>query len=250
MRRIIRSLNELRYLFLVQILEERGWIAGAFTITTLFPLLVVFGLGRVGGRQTPESLAYIITRSTVVSLTTVGVTTLAQMLGEAKDRGVFLFYASLPIAKANLLVAMLGTKLLLQVPGILAALVGGSLIYGFPLSPNPLLLVIIPLSALSLSGIGAAFGLLSPSYQMTNALSQLVLFIVMFAAPVLIPPEALPIPLQWLGWLLPPSYAADAIRRAVAGINDARLGLDLAVLSVCALASFVGMSRGLRWRLG
>src|SRR4029077_11677497 len=48
-RRIVRSFNELRYLFLVQILEERGWIVGSFTITTLFPLLVVFGLGRGGG---------------------------------------------------------------------------------------------------------------------------------------------------------------------------------------------------------
>jgi ABC-2 type transport system permease protein len=175
---------------------------------------------------------------------------LAQTLGEAKDRGVFLYYASLPISKANLLVAMMASKLLLQIPGILAALVGGSLIYGFPLNPNPVLLLIIPLSALSLSGIGAAFGLLSPSYQLTNGLSQLVLFIVMFAAPVLIPPDALPAPLQWFGWLLPPTYAADAIRRAVAGINDSRLALDLIVLGGCAVASLFGMSRGLRWRLG
>lgn len=148
-----------------------------------------------------------------------------------------------------MLLAMLVTKLLLQIPGILVALVGGSLMYGFAMKPNPLLLLIIPLAALSLSGIGAALGLLSPNFQATNAFSQLILFVVMFAAPVLIPSEALPLPLQWFGLLLPPTYAADAIRRAVAGINDVRLAIDLAVLAGCAILSLVAVTRGLKWRL-
>src|ERR671922_1201232 len=101
---------EFRYLLLVQVLEERGWWFGTLTITTFFPLLLVFGLGRVGGEQTPERLAYVITGSTVISLTTIGVTMLAQTLGSAKERGDFLYYASLPISKASLLLALMASK--------------------------------------------------------------------------------------------------------------------------------------------
>jgi ABC-2 type transport system permease protein len=236
-------------LFWAQILQERAFFVGTQIITTLFPLLLVFGLGLVGAGQTPEGIAYVITGTTVVSLTTVGVAIVAGNLAWSKENGVYLYYASLPIAKGNLLMALIGAKLLLQVPGVLVALVGGSLIHGFPLQPNPLLLVILPLTALSLSGIGAALGLLAPNPEVANTISNAALFIVMFAAPVLIPIEALPPPLQWFGLLLPPTYAADALRRAVAGVVDARLMLDIAVLLGWTVASLIAVSRGLRWRL-
>lgn len=240
---------EFRLLFLAQVLQERQFLAGTLTITTLFPLLLVFGLGLVGSGQTREGVTYIITGSTVVSLTTVGVVIVASTLAWSKENGVYLYYASLPIAKSSLLLAIIASKLLLQLPGVLVALVGGSLIYDFPLRPHPLLLLILPLTALSLSGIGAALGILAPNPEVTNTISNAALFIIMFAAPVLIPLEALPLPLQWFGLLLPPTYAADALRRAINGVTDARLLLDIVVLLAWTVASLAGVTRGLRWRL-
>lgn len=244
-----RYWTQLRFLFVAHLLEERGWWFGTLVVSTLFPVLLVFGLGYVGGERTREGLGYVVTGSVVVSLTTMGVTMLAQMLGQAKERGDFLYYASLPISKGAFVAALLAAKLTIQLPGVLAALVAGSLIHGFPLVPSPVTLLVIPLTALSLSGLGAAFGLLSRNYQATNALSQLVLFVVMFASPVMIPAELLPAPLLWLGHALPPTYAADALRRSTAGVHDARLALDLGVLAAFALVSLVGVARGLRWRL-
>ncbi len=240
---------EVRYLFTIQILEERGWLAGTIFFTTIFPLLLVFGLGIIGSGQTKEGLTYIITGSTISSLTFVGITMVGQSLGWMKDRGDFLYYASLPISKSSLIVAVMTSKLVLQLPGIIAAMVGGTLMYDLNFKPNPLVLVILPLTALALSGLGAAIGLLSPSYQLVNIFSQVAGITVMFAAPVMIPWESLPKVLQWFGWLLPPSYAADALRRAVLGINDSRLMLDLAVLAACAIFSIIGVTKGLRWRL-
>ncbi len=240
---------EFRYLFLVQILEQRGWLVGTILFTSIFPLMLVFGLGRIGIGQTAETLAYVITGSTVVSLTTVGITMLAQDLGNAKERGDFLYYASLPISKAVFLLALIASKLLIQLPGIAVSLIGGSLLYRFHLAPNPLLFLIIPLAAVSISGIGAALGMLSPNFQATNVLSQLILFIVMFASPVYIAASALPLPVQVFGLLLPPTYAADALRRAIAGVTDGRLALDLLVLFAWAVASLGGVTRGLKWRL-
>jgi ABC-2 type transport system permease protein len=71
----------------------------------------------------------------------------------------------------------------------------------------------------------------------------------MFASPVLIPAEKLPMPLQWLAYLLPSTYAADGFRRALFGTPDMQLLIDVAVLTACALVSLVGVARGLPWRL-
>jgi ABC-2 type transport system permease protein len=244
-----RAWTELRFLFVALLLEERSWWFGTLTISALFPLLLVFGMGYVGGARSPEELAYVVSGSVVVSLTTMGVTVLAQGLASARERGELLYYASLPISKASFIGAFVAAKLLMQLPGVLVALVGGSLIHGTPLAPSPAALLVIPLAALSLSGAGAALGLLSPSYQATNALSQLLLFVVLFASPVMIPADLLPTPLQWLGYLLPPTYAADALRRGLSNTLDARLLLDLAVLAAFAAASLVGIARGLPWRV-
>src|SRR5262249_46284122 len=160
---------------------ERGWWLGTLTISTLFPLALVFGMGRVGGARSPDELTYVVSGSVVVALTTMGVTALAQGLAGAKERGELLYYASLPISKASFVAAMVGAKLVMQAPGVVVALVGGSLLHGLPLRPSPAALLVIPLAALSLCGVGAALGLLSPSNQAANALSQLVLFVVLFA---------------------------------------------------------------------
>ena len=72
---------------------------------------------------------------------------------------------------------------------------------------------------------------------------------VLFASPVMIPAKLLPLPLQWLEYLLPPTYAADALHRVLANTLDARLLLDLAVLAAFAAASLVGVAKGLPWRV-
>lgn len=249
MARLARFWLEFRSLFLLQLLEQRGWLLFTVITSTLWPFLLVFGLGRMGAGQTAEGMAYVITGSAVVTLTTTGINVVAQNLGAAKDRGDFLFLAALPVSKVSYLLALLISKLLLQLPGILVALVAGSWLYHFPLAPNPLLLAIIVLAALSLSGVGAALGLLSPDFQLTQVVGNLVMFLVMFASPVFITPEQLPPPLRLVGLLLPPTYAADALRRVATGVTDLQLGLDVAVLLLWAVASLGLVARGLRWRL-
>ena len=244
-----RRWTEFRYLFVVQLLEQRDFLAGTIFFTTFFPLILVFGLGVIGSGQTADGLAYVITGSTVSSLALVGVTMVAQDLAWMKDRGEFLYYASLPISKGSLLLAVIASKLLLQLPGVIVGLIGGSLLYGLELQPNPMLLVILPLTTLALAGLGAALGILAPSPQFVSLVSQIAVFVVLFAAPVMIPLESLPLPLQWFGLLLPPTYAADALRRAVTGVNDARLLLDIGVLALSAAISLGAVTRGLRWRL-
>lgn len=94
-----------------------------------------------------------------------------------------------------------------------------------------------------------ALGSIVENTEMLNVLTNLLLFVLITAAPVFIPWEALPLPLRLLGYLLPPSYAADALRRARAGAIGPAFYFDLAMLLALTVASLYALSRWLRWRL-
>jgi ABC-2 type transport system permease protein len=233
----------------VQLLELRTWGPITAFATTLFPLMMIFGFGVIGGGVSPEGLIYVVTGSAVVSLVTIAITAASQDLGQMRQTGVFQYYASLPISKVALLAAILTVRVLTALPGLALTLTVGSQMYDLPLRVSPAALLLLPLTVLALSGVGAAIGILIADFRVVALLSQVAFVVVMFASPVLIPADRLPLPLQWLAYLLPPTYAADGFRRALTGVNDERLLLDIVVLALCALASLVGIARGLRWRL-
>ena len=68
-------------------------------------------------------------------------------------------------------------------------------------------------------------------------------------APVFIPPEALPVPLRILGYFLPPTYAAAALRAALTGTIDSTFYLNTAILFLMMIASFGVLNRWLAWQI-
>ena len=129
----------------------------------------------------------------------MGISVLAADLFLEKRQGAFIYYASLPIAKSAFLLAVLAIRLGTTIPGIVVALVAGSLMYDIDLVISPWLLVIVPLSIVSVAGIGAVVGLTFKSPQLVTMVANMSLFVVMFAAPVMIPAEMLPGPLRAVG---------------------------------------------------
>jgi ABC-2 type transport system permease protein len=73
--------------------------------------------------------------------------------------------------------------------------------------------------------------------------------VLLMAAPVFIPIEALPWPLQLLGYALPPTYAADALRLVLVGTISTRFYLDIAMLLAMTVGGLAVLSRWLRWRI-
>jgi hypothetical protein len=71
----------------------------------------------------------------------------------------------------------------------------------------------------------------------------------LLAAPIFIPAEALPLPLRILAYLLPPTYAADALRQALSGTISMSFFVDLAVLLVLTFTGVGVVGRRLRWRV-
>jgi len=227
---------------------RKTWIWSS-CFSFLMPLAMVFGLARIGrGLTDAESLVYIVSGSAVFAVTTEGLLMIAQRIGLMRDNGSLIYYASLPISKIAFIVSIMSARLGLILPGLVTPIVAGRLLYDAPLALSPWVLLLLPLTSASLSGVGLAVGLSIRSLDMIILVSNLVLFVVLLAAPVMIPASSLPLPLQALGYLMPPTYAADALRRALTGQIDARFYLDIGVLVAVTACSLQWISSRLSWR--
>ncbi len=245
---LVRSWKEFQLLFLIQILEMRVFWIVTVLFSLIVPIVMVLGLGSMGNGQNHSGLLYIVTGSTVVSLVTLGIVSLSQEMAQMKIQGQFLYYASLPISKISLLIAVLISRLLIQLPGILVILFGGSFLYHLDFNITIWTFIIILLALFSLSGVGGVIGLaLDP--QIVPTLASIALFGVLFGSPVLIPLHSFPLALRWIGFLLPPTYVADALRGSLSGTNEIPMPLDIGILLLCTIISFVVIVRGVRWQL-
>ena len=152
-------------------------------------------------------------------------------------------------SKAAFLIALVLSRLMVVIPAMLLPMLFGAWFYNVTLHFNLWVLVVMPLTALSLSIIGMAVGAFIDNIEVTQILVNVLLLVMVMAAPVFTPMQALPLPLQILGYFLPPTYAAAALRAALSGTFDLSLYGNLAMLVFMTLVSFVIANRYLRWQL-
>lgn len=241
---------DLKYLWLEQMLEIRTIWYWYFIFSLVLPLSMVFGFARMGsGLTDTASLIYIISGSAIFSVANDGLYTMAVRIGSMKKEGMLLYYASLPISKVAFVAAIMLSRLTVTLPGMLAPMLFGSLLYKVDLHFSLWIILLLPLTALALSAIGMALGSLIHSLEMVQIIVNLLLFVLIMAAPVFIPWQSLPLPLQLFAYILPPSYAADALRHVLSGAIDTAFYIDVLVLSGLTLISFVILNRWLNWRI-
>ncbi|GAB4568000.1 MAG: hypothetical protein Tsb0020_20990 [Haliangiales bacterium] len=239
----------LKFLWLEQMFEVRTTWAWSLLFSVLMPIAMVFGLTRIGNGLTDrDSLLFIISGAAVFSIATEGILTLAQRIGVIRRDGMLLYYASLPITMASLIGAIVMARLLIIAPGLITPIIAGTLMYDLELEISPLIILIIPLTCLSLAAIGIAIGSFIRDLDLIIVVTNLMIFVLLLAAPVMIPAESLPPALRVLGYLLPPTYAADALRRTLDGQLGTMVAIDLAVLALMACVSLFAASRWIRWR--
>jgi len=241
---------DLKYLWLEQMLEIRTIWYWYLIFSLFLPLSMVFGFARIGAGLTDQSsLIYIISGAAVFSVANDGLYTMAVRIGSMKKEGMLLYYASLPISKVAFVTAILLSRLVITLPGMIAPMLFGSLVYKVDVNFNLWIVILLPLTALALSSIGMALGSFIHSLEMIQIIVNMLLFVLVMAAPVFIPMQALPLPLQILGYLLPPTYAADALRHAMSGTINAAFFLDCGVLIVMTAIGFYILNRWLSWRI-
>jgi ABC-2 type transport system permease protein len=235
-------------LFFIQFASVRTSWQWFFLVSSVIPLGLLFFLRSVAMTSNPTIILYYITGNVIIALMLNSMAMLAGQLSWAKQTNTFDFYAGLPVSRAALILAIVAIALLFAIPGMILLLILGGILFTMPLSPNPLVVVVLLLTPLALSGLGALIGVLAPNQQVANVVTNLSLVVVMFLSPVLAPASALPGVLQVTSWFLPPTYAAQALRVTLAGSVTGVVWRDIAVLVLFTVASLYLVTQRLDWR--
>ena len=226
------------------------WSWRSMVITgTLAPLFSMLALSVFARDSGPSTLAYIMTGNLVLGLMFGNLDNVASRFSFMRFMGNLDYYATLPIHKYMLILATFLAFLLLSLPSLVVTTVCGWLVLHIALAPSPLLILIVPLCAISLSGIGALIGCVSRTPQEAGSLSLLFTLFLVAAGPVIIPPDRLPGVALALGRLSPATYAASALRQALLGPVTGQIVVDIAVLLAVTAIVFALVVRVLDWRV-
>lgn len=241
-------LAQLFDLWLIQLSNWRWSWRGMIVVDTAAPLVSLIALGVFAREAGPEALAYVLTGNVVLSLMFGNLDKVSSNLSYLRAVGGLSYFATLPIQRSVFVLATVSAFMVLSLPSLLTTILVGSLILHVTLAPSPLILIVIPLSAVPLAGIGALIGSSARTPQEASSLTLLTTLLLAGSGAIIVPPDRLP------GWMLivrqlsPATYAASAFRQTLLGPLTARLGIDLAVLAGLALVTFWLVSRKMTWR--
>ncbi len=198
----------------------------------------VIGLGYLMPNIDPASAMFLVTGAPTLTLITLGLVLVPQMVSQAKAAGMFDYLWSLPIPRLAFLAADLTIWLIATLPGVILSLIVGSARYHFELEVDPLAVPAFVLVVLTATTVGYAIAHLSPKPELVGVLTNLIIFCLFLFSPINFPVERLP------GWLaaahrvLPVKYAADVVRGTLTGTYMDGPGLGFAVLGIWCLIGF------------
>lgn len=242
------ALRQYRTVLRILLAEYRSsWFFHMF-FGLLLPISFVFFLKTAGGDLSQDRAIFLLGGNMAVSIAFGPTSLLLIKMGWWQQTREFHFWAGLPLAKLTLVLGLVTVALLLALPGLLGVYVLGSLLLGLRLTATPLLLPLVLLSSLSLVGFGALIGSYVRNGQTANIVANMLIMLIGFLSPTMIPLEALPWLLRLTALLIPTTYAADAFRAVLSGRLDAGLALDVLVLSVIAVVFLTLVHRKVDWR--
>ena len=229
--------------------------AGPFLLAALgFPAVMYMFASAVGdqagqGTSDQHRLRFLA-GSIVFSVSMTAVSWLGYLLLENRFTGRLRLFATLPLAPSSYVLGILVFALVQSAVGTIT-LLGAARLYGvrtaiaLPLGAVQLAAVII-LTVLCVSGIAVIIAARATSFSEGALLTDALGAGLVFLAPIYFPPDALPRALQLASTLLPTTYAARAVRTALAG--SSQIGVDVLVLSGMALVALGVGFRVMRWR--
>lgn len=214
----------------------------------LMPLGLIFLFTMLDSDLNRERAIFLIGGNLTMSIAYGPTVMLINKIGWGQTMHEFDYWSALPMPKLVLVLALVSVALIFALPGIIGVYLFGSLLLHLPLSAGLAVFALVPLVALCLTGCGAFIGTYARDGQTANTLGSVLIAFVTFLSPTLIPPEAMPAPLRIIATFIPVTYAADALRAALAGRFDRDLAVDMGVLTLFSVAFLLLVHWKLDWR--
>ncbi|MGA3029736.1 MAG: ABC transporter permease [Candidatus Limnocylindrales bacterium] len=188
------ALRSYRLLVIWQFRRMKMFLPLGIVVQALFALGIVAGYPLLFPSIDHQTVLYLATGGPAVSLITMGLVVVPQVVTQAKTEGTLGYMRSLPVPRVVYLLADMTVWLAVVVPGVAFSVVVAAFRFGLDLQVSPLVVPAVLLVVLTATSVGYAMASLLPS-MVAQMLSQiLVVFILMFS-PLNFPADRLP------GWL-------------------------------------------------
>jgi ABC-2 type transport system permease protein len=198
----------------------------------------VIGLGFLYPAITPNIAKFLTTGAPTISLLMVGMVVVPQLVSISKTEGTFDYIWSLPVSRMVYVAADATIYILLSLPGVILSLILGATYYHFGLHIS--LLVVPAMLLISMTGIFLGYSLAHSiaKAQITQLITQVLVFFIMLFSPVMFPASQLPHWLNDVHKYLPIVYMANLSRGTLTDLN-VNLGQAFAVVGAWCLAGLV-----------
>jgi ABC-2 type transport system permease protein len=228
------------YLLLVkwQGLRSKSFLPFAIVIQAFFSFGIVVGYPLLFPQLDPLTVLYLATGAPSITLITMGLVAVPQMVAGAKTEGTIDYMRSLPIPRVVYLLADLTVQLAIVLPGVAFGVAVAALRFDLPVRPSPLVLPAVVLVVLTAASVGYALACVLPP-MVANLLTQVLVVLVFMFSPLNFPAERLP---EWLAAIhavLPIRAMGEVMRGALAPQAFPLTSGAFAMLAVWAVASFL-----------
>ena len=242
----MRTLRSYTLLIQWQTLRLKGFLPLAVVVQVLFAFGIVVGYPLLFPEIDELTVLFLATGAPAITIITMGLVALPQVVAQAKLEGTLEYMRSLPVPRLVYLLADLTVWLAIVLPGVIFAVLVGA--WAFDLSLQ-ISLAIIPatlLVATTAAAVGYAMATLLPP-MVAMLLTQVLVIGVLVFSPINYPAERLPEWLQSVHAVLPVQAMGEVIRGSLAADTFPLTMAPFAVLGawcVAALAlSYVTLRR-------
>ncbi len=236
-----------RLLITWQARRLKGFLPFAAVVQGILSFGIVAGYPLLFPQLDRQTILFIATGAPAISLITMGLVAVPQLVSQARTEGTLDYMRSLPIPRLVYLLADLTVWLAVVLPGVVFAVIVAALRFGLDLQVSPLAVPAILLVVLTAASTGYAMASLLPPMISNLATQVLVVFVLMFS-PLNFPADRLPDWLAAIHRVLPVQAMGEVIRGTIASNAFAVSAGSFAILGAWCLGSILVTSRALTRR--
>lgn len=215
-RAVMSALRSYRLLLTWQALRLKMYAPILMIVQALFALGIVIGYPHLFPEIDRTTILFLATGAPAITLITVGLVMVPQVVSQARTEGTLDYMRSMPIPRLVYLAADLTIWLSIVMPGVVAAIVIAAIRFNLDFQVSPLVVPGLLLVALSASSVGYAISSVLPQMA-ANVISQVLVVFVLRFSPLNFPVDRLPDWLATIHSVLPVQAMGEIIRGTIAG---------------------------------
>lgn len=211
----MRALRSYTLLIRWRALRLKTFLPLAFVVQSLFAFGIVVGYPLFFPQIDSLTILYLATGAPAVTLITMGVVVVPQVVAQSKLEGSLEYMRSLPVPRMAYLAADLTVWLAVVLPGVVFGVAVGAWAFDLALSISLAVVPAVLLTVITAAALGYAIASVLPP-MVAMLLSQVLVFGVLLFSPINYPAERLPHWLQTVHAVLPVQAMGEVMRGALA----------------------------------